>query len=67
MLQQQGFFDDPEQRLLIFTEFKDTLDYFQGCLKDWGFQVGAIHGGMRPGSREVKCAPDPAHVADEVS
>ena len=27
ILKQQGFFDNPQQRLLIFTEFKDTLDY----------------------------------------
>jgi hypothetical protein len=25
LLKQQGFFDNPQQRLLIFTEFKDTL------------------------------------------
>ena len=27
IMREQGFFDDPDQRLLIFTEFKDTLDY----------------------------------------
>jgi ERCC4-related helicase len=27
LLQKEGFFDRPEQRLLLFTEFKDTLDY----------------------------------------
>src|SRR5437667_2595974 len=52
LLQEQGFFDTPEQRLLIFTEFKDTLDYLVGRLRDWGFKVGFIHGGMRPGSRD---------------
>ena len=52
ILQEQGFFDDPEQRLLIFTEFKDTLDYLVEQLNAWGFQVGQIHGGMRLGSRE---------------
>lgn len=52
LLQEKGFFDHPEQRLLIFTEFKDTLDYLKGCLKDWGFKVGCIHGSMKPGSRE---------------
>jgi SNF2 family DNA or RNA helicase len=52
VLQEQGFFDRPEQRLLIFTEFKDTLDYLVGCLQGWGFRVGFIHGGMKPGSRE---------------
>lgn len=52
LLQEKGFFDHREQRLLIFTEFKDTLDYLKGCLKDWGFKVGCIHGSMKPGSRE---------------
>lgn len=52
LLRTEGFFDRPDQRLLIFTEFKDTLDYLVTKLKDWGFRVGAIHGGMRPGSRD---------------
>ena len=52
LLQKEGFFDHQDQRLLIFTEFKDTLDYLVGKLKEWGFRVGFIHGGMRPGSRD---------------
>ena len=52
LLHREGFFDHPEQRLLLFTEFKDTLDYLVNCLKAWGFRVGFIHGGMKPGSRE---------------
>ncbi len=52
ILQEQGFFDRPEQRLLLFTEFKDTLHYLKGKLEQWGFQVGCIHGGMKAGSRE---------------
>lgn len=52
LMQKEGFFDNPEQRLLIFTEFKDTLDYLMGRLKSWGFQVGCIHGGMKSGSRD---------------
>ncbi|MCL5943009.1 MAG: DEAD/DEAH box helicase, partial [Actinobacteria bacterium] len=52
LLQEQGFFAHPEQRLLIFTEFKDTLDYLVERLKSWGFRVGRIHGGMKPGSRD---------------
>ncbi len=52
LLQQEGFFDHPEKRLLIFTEFKDTLDYLVERLKSWGFRVGYIHGGMKPGSRD---------------
>src|SRR5262249_19571136 len=52
ILQQEGFFDQPEKRLLLFTEFKDTLDYLVNRLKAWGFRVGFIHGGMKPGSRD---------------
>ena len=52
ILQEQGFFDDPSHQLLIFTEFRDTLDYLIERLKAWGFQVGSIHGGMKPGSRD---------------
>jgi superfamily II DNA or RNA helicase len=52
LLESQGFFKDPQQRLLIFTEFKDTLDYLLKNLSDWGLKAGCIHGGMKPGSRE---------------
>ncbi|MDD5207324.1 MAG: helicase-related protein, partial [Desulfobacterales bacterium] len=52
LLQEEGFFDHPEKRLLLFTEFKDTLDYLVGRLKTWGFNVGTIHGSMKPGSRD---------------
>jgi superfamily II DNA or RNA helicase len=52
VLDQEGFFAAPDQRLLIFTEFTDTLYYLVGRLREWGFRVGYIHGGMKPGSRE---------------
>src|SRR5262249_5190943 len=52
LLQKEGFFDHPDQRLLLFTEFKDTLDYLVSRLKSWGFRVGCIHGGMKSGSRD---------------
>ena len=52
ILLEEGFFDDPGKRLLIFTEFRDTLDYIIDRLKAWGFSTGQIHGGMRPGSRD---------------
>ena len=52
LLHEEGFFDQPDKRLLIFTEFKDTLDYLVSCLKDLNFRVGYIHGGMRPGGRD---------------
>lgn len=52
LLHEQGFFDHPDQRLLLFTEFRDTLDYLVERFKAWGFRVGFIHGGMKPGSRD---------------
>jgi SNF2 family DNA or RNA helicase len=52
VMQQQGFFDRPQQRLLLFTEFKDTLDYLVKNLREWGFSVGTIHGGMHIGTRD---------------
>ncbi len=52
LLQKEGFFDHADRRLLLFTEFKDTLDYLVEKLEAWGFRVGCIHGGMKPGSRD---------------
>ena len=52
ILQDEGFFAKPDQRLLIFTEYKDTLNYLVERLRGWGFGVGFIHGGMRPGGRD---------------
>ena len=52
LLQGEGFFDHADRRLLLFTEFKDTLDYLVEKLEAWGFKVGCIHGGMKPGSRD---------------
>ncbi|WP_202034798.1 helicase-related protein [Candidatus Desulforudis audaxviator] len=52
LLHKEGFFDQPAKRLLLFTEFKDTLTYLVGNLKTWGLKVGYIHGGMKPGSRD---------------
>ena len=52
IMRDEGFFDRPDQRLLLFTEFRDTLDYLMERLKAWGFGVGCIHGGMKPGSRD---------------
>ena len=52
LLHDEGFFDRADQRLLVFTEFKDTLDYLVERLIAWGFRTGFIHGGMKPGSRD---------------
>ena len=52
LLEREGFYEHPDRRLLLFTEFKDTLDYLVENLEAWGFRVGVIHGGMKPGSRD---------------
>ena len=52
ILHEEGFFDNPEQRLLIFTEFRDTLNHILDRLKLWGFSTGQIHGGMQAGTRD---------------
>ena len=51
LLREEKFFDNAGKRLLIFTEFKDTLDYLVEQLESWNFKVGCIHGGMKTGDR----------------
>ena len=53
LLESEGFFADPDQRLLIFTEFKDTLDYILSKLAAWGLKAGSIHGSMKIGARDI--------------
>lgn len=51
-LTEQGMFSNQDIRLLIFTEYKDTLKYLVEQMQQWGLRVGFIHGGMKPGSRD---------------
>ncbi|MEO0080746.1 MAG: helicase-related protein [candidate division WOR-3 bacterium] len=51
-LTEQGILSDQSRRLLLFTEYKDTLDFLVRTLRSWGLTVGFIHGGMKPGSRD---------------
>jgi superfamily II DNA or RNA helicase len=53
LLEIEGFFAIPDQRLLIFTEFKDTLDYLLSKLAAWGLKAGSIHGSMNIGARDI--------------
>ncbi|MCL6596914.1 MAG: DEAD/DEAH box helicase family protein [Firmicutes bacterium] len=57
-----GLFGDPNMKLLVFTEHKDTLDYLAGdgkegrplgWLRRWGLTVSTIHGGMKVGDRDT--------------
>jgi len=52
VLKDEGFFDDPSKRLLIFTEFRDTLNHLLERLDNWGLKAGCIHGGMKIGLRD---------------
>lgn len=62
LLTDKGIFTDPQMKLLIFTEHKDTLDYLAGDGKDgrpfgklleWGLSLTMIHGGMKIGDRDT--------------
>ena len=52
VLESEKFAEDPSRRLLIFTEFRDTLNGLAAKLREWGFKVGVIHGGMHPGDEK---------------
>jgi superfamily II DNA or RNA helicase len=40
----QHWVQEQGEQLIIFTEFKDTLDYLADCLATWGYTTTAIHG-----------------------
>src|SRR5436190_17670049 len=59
---EQGLFRDPNMRLLLFTEHKETLDYLAGDgrdgrplgkLREWGLTLTQIHGSMKIGDRDA--------------
>lgn len=35
-----------DEKILIFTESKDTLEYLEKRVQNWGYVVSVIHGGM---------------------
>jgi superfamily II DNA or RNA helicase len=53
VITQEGIFQDPKMKMLIFTEHKDTLDYLVGKLQAWGLSVTQIHGTMKIGDRDT--------------
>ncbi|MDX2242241.1 MAG: DUF3883 domain-containing protein [Leptolyngbyaceae cyanobacterium bins.302] len=53
LLKDEGLFQDPKMKLLLFTEHKDTLDYLLGKLREWGLSVTQIHGGLKIGDRDT--------------
>ncbi len=36
-----------DRKILIFTESRDTLEYLENKIKEWGFSTNTIHGGMK--------------------
>ncbi len=63
VLQDNAVLSNPDMKLLVFTEHKDTLDYLAGDgregrplgrLRQWGLRVTQIHGGMKIGDRDTK-------------
>ena len=53
VLVDQNIFGNPKTKVLIFTEFKETLDYLVATLRKWGLWVTQIHGGMKIGDRDT--------------
>lgn len=39
--------DYPGEKILIFTESRDTLEYLERRIYSWGYSVNVIHGGMK--------------------
>ncbi|HME55221.1 MAG TPA: helicase-related protein [Candidatus Lokiarchaeia archaeon] len=37
---------DPEEKIIIFTEFTDTLGFLEDWINQWGYSVTKIHGSM---------------------
>ena len=37
---------DPEAKVLVFTEYRDTLEHLQSILSGVGYTLASIHGGM---------------------
>lgn len=44
--------NDPDEKVLVFTESKDTLDYLAARMREWGYDVNTIHGSMAPAARK---------------
>src|SRR5439155_1160533 len=61
ILSEEGIFSNPQMKLLVFTEHKDSLDFLAGDgrnerplgrLREWGLTVTQIHGSMKIGDRD---------------
>jgi superfamily II DNA/RNA helicase len=43
--------DKGDRKILIFTESRDTLEYLEKKINEWGYRVNTIHGGMKLDNR----------------
>ncbi|MGD9561204.1 MAG: DUF1822 family protein [Pyrinomonadaceae bacterium] len=50
----EGVFNDPKNKLLIFTEHADTLNYLVAKIREWGLSVTQISGSMKVGDAEER-------------
>ncbi len=41
------FPEKKDKKIIIFTESRDTLEYLEKKIKEWGYTVNVIHGGMK--------------------
>ena len=39
--------ESKEKKILVFTESRDTLDYLDKKIREWGYKTNVIHGGMK--------------------
>ena len=44
---QEQTVQDGNEKILVFTEHRDTLDYLTRKVREWGYTVCNIHGGMK--------------------
>ena len=42
---------DPGEKILVFTESRDTLNHLVSNVRSWGYSVNTIHGAMPPKER----------------
>ncbi len=64
VMDEVGIKPDGNEKLLVFTEFKDTLDFLRGEFEKWGFRVTQIDGSMpqrSASSRSGVRAPSTGH------
>jgi len=51
ILVEMGVASGNDEKLLVFTEFKDTLDFLRGLFEGWGYVVTQIDGSMNHAQR----------------